>query len=150
MSNLFSKYETDPAKETKGIRIMFDDCVFICKRAGGGNREHAFVVSATALAMKDELDSEDRAVSAAAEREVMLIAFAESAIVGWENVLDRDGNPWPFSKENFLELMRACPDVWNHIRAEARDIENFRKVQASEVAESLGKSSSGTTDGAST
>ena len=150
MSNLFSKYETDSKKETEGVRITFEDNVFICRRAGGSNRMHAFAQAAAAMELKDQYESEDEATAAWANNEIALRAFADVCILGWENVLGRDNKPLEFSKENFLDLMRSCPEVWNHIRFEARDIENFRRDSVSEVAEEVGKSSSGEISGPST
>lgn len=150
MSNLFEKYETDSNKETLGVRITFEDNVFICRRAGGSNRLHAFAQAAAAVELKAQYESEDEAVASWANNEIALRAFADAVIIGWENVLGRDNKPLEFTKENFLDLMRSCPEVWNHVRFEARDIDNFRKEAATEVAEEVGKSSSGENSGGTT
>lgn len=148
--NLFEKYETDQKKELGGIEIPFDDSVFICRRAGGSNRLFRFSVATAADKRKAEVESADPMVVATAEDAITMEAFAESVVIGWKNVTDRAGKPWEFSKENFLDLMRSCPDVWAFLRMEARTLELFRATKTKEVAEDLGKSSAGTASGENT
>ena len=152
VANLFKKYETSEQKENEGVEITIDDAVFICRRAGGGNRRYraAIGLAAAAPEVQDRISSKDQTVAVTAEDEVTMQAFADSVVIGWRDVLDRNDQPWEFNKENFLDLMRSCPDVWLQLRMAARDLENFRVGQAKAVGEELGKSSSGSNDTAKT
>jgi hypothetical protein len=142
MSNLFKKYETDSKRENDGVEIPIDDNVFICRRAGGGNRRYRAAIG-TAMndpALAKRLNDTDPSISLEAEDEVTIKAFADAVVVGWRNVLGRDDKPWEFSKDNFIDLMLSCPDVWMQLRVAARDVENFRIQQVTADGEALGKS----------
>ena len=141
-ANLFRKYEVDGKKETEGVEITIDGCVFICRRAGGGNRRYRAAIGLAAAdpALKARLDSKDTVEQITGEDEVTMAAFAESVVIGWRDVLGRDDQPLEFTKENFLDLMRSCPDVWLNLRMAARDLDNFRVGQAVAAGEELGKS----------
>lgn len=145
MTNLFAKYEADPKKETEGVEIDIDGAVFICRRAGGGNRRYraAIGMGVAKSGMSERLNSADQDVALAAEDEVTIEAFADSVILGWRDVTDRDGNPWEYSRENFVTLMNSCPEVFLFLRSHARDIDNFRASKVKELGEKLGESSSG-------
>lgn len=137
-TNLFKKYESDPKKELTGVEINIEDNIFICRRAGGGNRAYRVRVGQLALARREVLNSTDLEVSTEAEDEVTMEAFSTSVVVGWRDVLGRDGQPLPFSPENFIDLMKSCPDVWLLLRVEARDIEKFRVEEIDEIGTALG------------
>lgn len=141
-ANLFKKYETDKQLENEGVEIEIDGAIFICRRAGGGNRKYRAAIGLAAAApdIQKRLNSTDKVESLAADDEATMQAFAESVVVGWREILDRNDQPLEFSKENFLDLMRSCPDVWLELRLAARDVDKFRSVQANTVGEELGKS----------
>lgn len=140
MSNPFRKYEIDQKKATEGVEIPIDDHVFICRRAGAGNRQYRAAASLASISLKEQLESKDDSVALEAEDKVTMSAFADAVVVGWKNVDDRNDQPWPFTKENFIELMTACPDLWDRLRFEARLVQYYRKEDAKEVGEALGKS----------
>lgn len=150
MPNLFKKYEVDTKKESEGVEIDIDGAVFVCRRAGGGNRRYRAAIGLSALDPKfqERINSKDQVESITAEDEITMQAFADAVVVDWRNVLDRNDEPLAYSKEAFIDLMQACPDVWLALRMRARDMDNFRVEQAKDLGEELGKSSSGTDSGA--
>lgn len=141
MTNLFRKYETDAHKEVDGVEIIVDDAVFICRRAGGSNRRYRAAIGLAAAApdFQERINSKDQVEAITAEDEITMQAFADSVVIGWREVLGRDDEPLEFSKENFLDLMKSCPDVWLQLRMAARDMDNFRVEHAKAVGEELGK-----------
>lgn len=147
--NLFKRYETDPGKESKGVPIKVDECTFFCRRAGGVNRAyraamalHSFDPDVMALVASKDVEKQ-----LAGEDLATMRSFADAVITGWENVFDRDDQPWEFTKENFIDLVTSCPDVWVLLRVEARDQENFRLERVKKLGDDLGNSSSGTSSG---
>lgn len=141
--NLFKVYEVDKTRETQGVEIEVDGVYFVCRRAGGNNRLYRAAISEHSERLAAQLTSTDKKVQLDAEDEVTLQAFADTVVIGWREVLDRNDQPWDFSRDNFLELMRACPDVWLALRMRARDLDNFRFEETKKAGEELGKSSSG-------
>lgn len=149
-TNLYKKYETDPTKERDGVELEFDGVTFICKRAGGSNRMYLFAMSEAIEKYRQDAESKIPEKVVAAENAATMEAFATAVVTGWKDVLDRKDQPMEFTKENFIDLMRACPDVWAWLRSEARELEHFRMVQTVTLAEELGNSSSGTQPGVPT
>ena len=138
--NFFSVYEYDKEAEKAGVAIHIDGATFVCRRAGGANRKYRAALAASSLVVRELLMSNDPEKQLEGEDEATLLAYADAVVVGWDNIADRNGDPWPFTRENFLELMRACPDLWNALRMEARALSNFRAKTAAETGEALGKS----------
>lgn len=152
MTNLFEKYETDRQKETEGVEIDIDGAIFICRHAGGGNRKFRAAVGMemNKPGMRERLNGEDKGDMYEADDELSIRAYADAVVLDWREVTDRNGDPWPYSKENFVELMTACPDLWTTLKYRAADIDNYRIKQVKEQGEELGNSSSGTDDSAKT
>lgn len=138
MTNLFQKYETDPEKELGGIPVELDGCTFTVRRAGGGNRAYRYALALAARQFQHVFKAEVRDEQAVfqANEEIQQIAFAQTVLVGWENVDGRDGLPLEFSKEAALDLIQSCPAVWDALKGAAIEDSNF-KPQAD--GEELGK-----------
>lgn len=145
-TNLFKKYEIDQGKEKTGVDIDIEGNIFICRRAGGGNRAYRAALGMYSMepAMRARLaEGNTPEVQLEAEDEVMLNAVADAVVLDWRNVLGRDDQPLPYSKANFIDMMRSCPDVWLRLRMEVRDVDSFRLDQVIEIGEQLGNSSAG-------
>lgn len=137
--NLFAKYETDSVKEKSGVDIDISGAVFTCRRAGGANRKYklAMLFAAEKHAGVFEMDPKSEAFQEI-DNIIVMDAFADCVVLGWSNVLNRDNEPWEFSKENFKELMLACPDVWQLLRNEVTNLENFKLTQVKTASDLVG------------
>ena len=138
--NFFKTHEVDGKKETEGVEITIKGAVFLCRRAGGTNRRYRLHLSMASERYKDKLLSDDPDLQLEGEDKSTLEAFAESVVLGWRNIAGRDGLEMPFTRDNFIMLMTACPDLWVELRLEARAMSNFRVVTAVEQGEALGNS----------
>lgn len=140
--NLFKDYEVDPHRETDGVEITIAGATFICRRAGGSNRRYraAIAMAFSVPEVNKRAHSDDRLEAIAVEDDVTLDVYAEAVVIGWRDVLDRNDEPLEFNKENFMDLMVACPDIWLELRTATRDLNNFRITKAKELGEELGKS----------
>jgi len=147
-NNLFKRYEVDPAKEKSGVEVDIEGNIFICRRAGGGNRAYRTAVAKHSMDPKYRamLRSDDPEQQMEAEDEISLNAVADAVVVGWRDVVGRDDQPLPFSHGNFLDLMRSCPDVWMQLRVEVRNIDLFRLEEVKTLGDELGNSSAGNDD----
>jgi len=149
--NPFAEFETDPTKERDGVRVVVRSrkpeggaMTFILRRAGGANRIFRYAM-AEAIRNYPEIlsdietpDGRRRAFNV--EDQATQEAFADAVIAGWENVEGRDGQPLAFTRDNVLDLIRACPDVWDELRVAAVDVANFRPNGAAKDGAELGKS----------
>jgi len=137
-TNLYSLYETDNNLETKGIGLRFGEAVFFVKRAGGANTDFDRVYEEKTRNMTSRLQL--AALSEEQSSRILAEVYAESVVIGWENVTDRDGNPLEYTKDNFIRLMTDLPTLWKAIRTEAANHEHFRRAQARQEGETLGNS----------
>lgn len=76
--------------------------------------------------------------------EAMLPAFADLAVVGWENALHEDGKPAPATPENVREVLAAYSEHALDLALEtiflALHADNFRETAAPKIdADALGK-----------
>ncbi len=143
MVDLHKKFATSKTAELEGVKVEVEGAIFIIKRAGGHNRAYRYAVSKYAMPHRAKFEeykkTNDVKIAAEIEDQINLQAFADEAIVGWEKVDGPDGQPIPFSRDNFVNLMEACPDVWDTVRIAAQDIDNFREVVQKD-GEALGES----------
>lgn len=69
-------------------------------------------------------------------RELMTKAMAETLVLGWENVVDGEGNKVPFTPEACHKALKNNEDLRDYISDFAMNLDNFRE----EKKEELGKS----------
>lgn len=135
---LYELFETDDSLEKKGVGLKFGPATFFCRRAGGANREFSAAFEEKTRAMQSRLQ-----LSALSEEEsskILMDVYAETVVLGWHGVTDRDGNPLEFNKENFIKVMTDLKVVWQALRQEAANHENFLKQQARQEGQHLGNS----------
>ena len=61
-------------------------------------------------------------------RRILVEAFAETIMKGWDNVTDRGGKLIAYSKEACVELFMDLPDLFEEIREQAAKAANFRRA----------------------
>ncbi len=125
--SLYSLFETNEAAELDGFElILFDNDVeirFTLARAGGSNRKFATRMQALLRpyerAIKAGTMSDDKAA------DIMCQTIAETVIMDWDNVNDRDGNPLQFSVSAAKQLLLDLPELRTIILEEAQKAVNF-------------------------
>lgn len=61
--------------------------------------------------------------------------YPQYVVVGWEKVLDKDGNEVPFNAPDCKNFLKALPDEeFDNLRDFCREPYNFRKVNESAAA----------------
>lgn len=128
--SLYKKFETDRSLETKGIILDYGpnskgkNIEIRVARAGGANDAYLKRLEAKAKPHRRQIQHEtmDRVQIEMMVKEV----YAETVVLGWENVEDRDGNPMDFSKDNVLKLFADLPDLYHDIQEQAQSAALFR------------------------
>lgn len=128
--SLYQSFKTDENIEKNGIMLEYgttDGGAPIrirIARAGGANLKFARLLEQKTKPYRRQLQMEtmDQNVQVAVLREV----FAESVVLGWENVEDENGKPLPFSKENCIKLFTDLPDLFADVREQANKSVLFR------------------------
>lgn len=136
--SLFKQFKTDASLETKGVIIQYGYTednkpiqIKIC-RAGGANTAYSRVLESKVKPYRRQIqnDTMDRDTMIAIMREV----FADTVVIGWENVQDQDGNDLAFNRTNVIKLFEELPELFEDIQAQANNVAIFREeILASEA-----------------
>lgn len=130
--SLYEAYETDPQLEKDGVHLEVgtnkngEIATIRMRRAGGANQQFAKVFEFKSKPYRRLMDIPG-ALDPKVQERIMREVYAESVVVGWENIEDRDGNPLPFSKENVVKLFTDLPDLFRTVVRESQGIALFRK-----------------------
>jgi len=135
--SLYDIFETDPSTELDGFELILLDgdieICFILARAGGKNKRFTNRLQALLKpyerAMATGSMNDDKAAS------LLSKALAETVIQDWKNVVDREGNPLPFTAENASALLIALPDLRSIIFEESQKAANFIAVEVEEASD---------------
>lgn len=142
-------WQSDPELEANGVRLDIGrDRWILMRRAGGANR--AFMIAYGSLIARLGGDGGPESIAQALITEGLQPIFAQHVILDWGGIHDDAGEEVPFSKENFLELMKTAPDLWGRIRTEADKRERFQREHLEREKTQMGKSSSGKRNGGRT
>lgn len=128
---IYKKFETDESLETEGITLDYGDGEkILIARAGGANRAcvKAFERIHRKHRRQIQLDTMPDELGARLLREV----YADTVVLGWENVKDREGALLPFNRENCLRVLEDLPDLFRDIREAAENAALF-KVESREI-----------------
>ena len=128
--SLYKNFKTDESIEQSGVILEYgvtDDNRPIrirIARAGGGNARFAKLLEQKLKPHRRQIQNEslDESVASSILREV----YAETVILGWENVQDKDGKDLPFNKENCLQLLTDLPELFSDIREQSTKVALFR------------------------
>lgn len=143
--NPYREYEIDARKVRAGVPLVIHSrngggsMTIFLRYAGSGNRKFQYVMAELRAARQAELESEDKEVSTAAMNEVMQEGYAFAVITGWEGVDDRNGNPLPYTPDNALDLLRACPEIWDQVLIAGADRHRYGPDTAAQDGAAVGK-----------
>jgi hypothetical protein len=134
--DLYSKYETDPVKESKGVDVDFGVCVLTLARAGVSNEEYHNALTAAFAPYNQVMDLGE--MPEAKARELTYRVYAEHVIKRWrfrdpETLLlvdglgtDEDGKVMPATPDNIVALLQGNRhDFFLKIRDKAQSLETY-------------------------
>tara|TARA_R110002096_G_scaffold375632_1_gene569251 strand:- start:41 stop:457 length:417 start_codon:yes stop_codon:yes gene_type:complete len=135
--SLYKKYETDTKAEVEGIELDFGDgVIFKVARAGKSNpafskasrkRTKPYLFAIKAGTLSDEVATT-----------VLINVYADSVVLGWEGVTDKEGESLEYSRENVVKLLTDLPDLLEQIKEYSEDSDSFNAATHGGVAETLG------------
>jgi hypothetical protein len=127
---IFALFGTDQNLEKTGVNIDYsidangDPIRFVIARAGGANMRFASVLEAKTKPYKRQI--QNGMIDPEIAEKIMREVYAETVVLGWENVSDSDGVVIPFSKENCIKLFEMLPDLYRDIKDLSGQIATFR------------------------
>lgn len=126
MRNIYSKFATDKNLEQAGIVLDFGDGVeFKIARAGGSNVR--FEKAVAQKMRKFELQRKHDNLDPEQMRTVFREVLAETVVLGWKGVTDREGNELPFTRENCIKLFTDLPDLLDEVLEQSRKSTLFKQ-----------------------
>ena len=133
--NLYKFFKTDKSKESgEGIALTYGDSKIVIHRAGGSNAKYKKLHNANLR--EYGRDIELGVLDEAKDTLLMAGLYADTVIIGWENVKDEDGKALPFNRENVVKILTDLPELFLDIRRAATDVALFKQK---ELEEDLGK-----------
>jgi hypothetical protein len=138
--NLYEQFKTDGNVEKTGVLLEYGNnsqglpiCIRIA-RAGGSNERFAKRLEAVVKPYRRQIQTETIATEQVTK--LMRKVYAETVVLGWENVELMDKNPdgspagtfspREFSVEACLELFEDLPDLYQDIVEQAQRAALFR------------------------
>jgi len=132
MTSPYALFSTDTNLEQAGITLDYGSFRLSIARAGGANRKFAQVLEAKLKPHRRQIQTETLADEVA--HRLIVEAYAESVILGWDGVVDTAGQPLPFTRDNAVRLMTDLPDLFRDVQEQATKAALFRR-QAQEADE---------------
>lgn len=124
MSGLYQAFETNKDLESSGIELDYgknskgEPIRIKIARAGGANKRFAKVLDRLLRPYKRQLANDQLSDDVA--KEVMIQAYADSVVLGWEGVEDRQGNPMDFTRENVVKLFTDLPELFLDVQQQSQ------------------------------
>ena len=135
--SLYSLFETDESAELDGFElVLFDEDVeikFTLARAGGNNKK--FALRLQALMKPHKFAIEKGTMKDEAAEAIMCQVIAETLVLDWSGVTDREGNELEYSVAKAKELLLELPALRQMILEEAQNVANFQAVEREEREE---------------
>lgn len=127
--SLYEQYDTNRNKEKDGVWFNFGpgengDIRIKIARAGGSNKKFLRVVDRVTRPHRRAIDTEK--IDPELLTRLNCEALAESVVLDWENVTDRDGNSLPCTKANVEKILMDLPDLYRDIMKFSQDMKNYQ------------------------
>ncbi len=128
--SFYKQFETDRVVEKTGIVLDYgvnskkQPFQIRIARAGGANERYSKLLELRTKPYRRQIQNEtlDNAVAEKITKEV----YAQTVVLGWNGVEDRDGNDMPFTQENCVKLFTDLPDLWSDVQSQSTRASLFR------------------------
>lgn len=122
--NIYDLYLMDRQLEQDGVPINYGDACIWIARAGGSNSLYR-KACARILGPK-QADIEAGIITDEEDNRLMAEIYAESIIIKWENVKDKDGNLLDLTRENIIKVLLDLPELFADIKRVATSLNYYR------------------------
>lgn len=128
MDSLYSLFGTDKNMEQTGVILDYGNAGKIkIARAGGSNTKFSKVLEAKMRPYRRQYEA--GTMSDEVANTMLIEAFAEAVVLGWEDIKGPDGKNLKFSRENAIKLFTDLPDLFVDVREQSMKVSNFRMVE---------------------
>ena len=128
--SLYNTFETDKSLERDGIVLDYgfnsknQPVQIRIARAGGANTKFAKVLEQKMKPYKRAIanDTMDNKVA----EKLLVEAYADAVILGWEGVEDREGSPLEYNRDNVVKVLTDLPDLFIDIQQQSQKSALYR------------------------
>lgn len=130
MHGLYAQFTTDAKLEKEGILLEYGTAsngkpiAIRIARAGGANAQYLKRMEALVKPYRRQIQTET--IDSKQVDKLIRQVYAETVVLGWENVEGKDGQPLQFTRENCLQLFEDLPDLFADIQEQAQRAALFR------------------------
>jgi hypothetical protein len=128
MSNPYELFSTNKELEAgAGVALDYPGFTIFINRAGGANKKFA---KALDTRMKPHRQRFERGMlDEETSLKLLVEAYAEGVVVGWEDVKDKNGKNMEFNFDNCVKLLTDLPDLFADIQEQASNVSLFREME---------------------
>ena len=137
---MYDTFKTDPTREQEGVWLDYGDFRIRVAHAGQGNKRYVAYAEKALRPVRQAMNA--GALSNERSMNIMADIYAKTIIIDWQvlqadktwktGIEAEDGSILPFNNENVELTLKALPNLFSDIQAQASSIANFR---ASEIEE---------------
>lgn len=138
MKSIYDLFDTDTAAEVNGVWVNYGEYgKFLIARSGGANTRYLANMLAKTKQYRKQLQVQANSPDVntiTLMRNINIQLMAECVLLGWEDVIGKDGVPMPFSKEAALKLLNDLPDLYDGLQAASADAGTFKAAELEAAA----------------
>lgn len=140
MAFKISRLKADPQREVEGVWVDVYDGLRL--RVARLTNPH-FREAVRKQGRKHQLSMRRGLVDDAQLDDITRVAVAKYVLLGWENLVDDNDKPIPYSPEKALEIFKESPDFYDMVIEYANDITLFKDAVAEDAKGNSSTSSNG-------
>lgn len=126
--NAYEMFKTDDKKEQEvGVVLDYGEFQIHIVRAGGSNKKFAQTLQRKMKPYRRQVETDTMADGIA--EKLLAEAYAETVILGWKNVKDREGKIMECTRENVVKLLLDLPELFKDIQTQANNVSLFRSEE---------------------
>ena len=140
--NPYQLFATDKQAETEhGIILDYGTFRMRILRAGGSNRKFIETLNRRLKPYRRQIEN-DTMDSDMAQR-IMAEVYADTVIIGWDEVPDAEGSPLEYCRNNVIKLLTDLPELFRDIQEQAGKAALFRAAEREDEQKNLQSGSAG-------
>ena len=130
--SIFDLFGTNEQAEKTGVWLKYGNAEFLLARAGGSN--DAFTNALSVVMRPHARRLKLGRVKAKEANELAMGPFVDHVLLGWKNVVLKDGSVLPYSKDNAKQLLTDIPDLYGQLMEDAQATSTFAPEDISDIA----------------
>lgn len=126
-----SQFSFDPRAETEGVRVHLGEGLYVVV---GRVNSPRFVEAMRKHSGPYKFEMDRNTLSEDVAQKILVKVYAETILLGWENMQDEAGQDIPYSREAARKAMEDYPEFFNMVKDAASRMELFRSAERAEAA----------------